>query len=227
MSSPRIRSLVVVIGALLALPALLPSRPAAASIVVAMDLPALVKQADHIAVVDVVSTSADWDAKHERIFTTVELKVVERWKGAPVAGAEDHLRIVQPGGTVGDLTMTVTGLSTFSPGERALVFLRGTANNARVLGLGQGKRPMRQESTSGKWMVSRPTMREATLVKPRADHSGATAPSVSPTNLKQSTGTVGNSSSTGGVTPAADSTRDRGLDEMRAEVKSLMGVATP
>ena len=206
-----------VIGALLALPAVLVSHPAAASIVVAMDLPTLVKQADHIAVVDVVSASSDWDAKHERIFTTVELKVVERWKGAPASGAADHLRVVQPGGTVGDLTMTVTGLSTFSPGERALVFLRGAANNARVLGLGQGKRPMRLESSSGKWLVSRSNMRQATLVKPRSSTPGSTA----------SGETSSKAAPLVPVKPAADSTRDRALDEMRSEVKSLLGAGTP
>lgn len=208
----------VAIGALVALPALLSSPPAAASIVVAMDLPALVKQADHIAVVDVLSTSADWDAKHEKIFTTVELKVVERWKGAPAAGVEDHLRVVQPGGTVGDLTMTVTGLSTFSPGERALVFLRGAAGNARVLGLGQGKRPMRLEPSSGKWLISRPNLRQATLVKPRATTTGP-APS--------SGQTAGKATPIVPVTPPADATRERALDDMRSEVKSLLGAATP
>ena len=215
MSSPVRRALVVAIGALVALPSLSSFRPAVASIVVAMDLPALVKQADHIAVVDVLSTSSDWDAKHEKIFTTVELKVVERWKGAP-AGADDHLRIVQPGGTVGDLTMTVTGLSTFSPGERALVFLRGAASNARVLGLGQGKRPMRLESSSGKWLISRASLHQTTLVKPRVATpgvpSGQTASKASPVVP---------------VTAAAGPTRELGLDEMRSEVKSLLGTATP
>lgn len=206
------------IGALVALPVLLQSPPAAASIVVAMDLPALVKQADHIAVVDVLSTSADWDAKHEKIFTTVELKVVERWKGAPASGVEDHLRIVQPGGTVGDLTMTVTGLSTFSPGERALVFLRGAAGSARVLGLGQGKRPMRLESSSGQWLISRPNLRQATLVKPRA---------AAPGSATSSGQAAGKAIPIVPVTPTPEATRERGLDEMRSEVKSLLGAATP
>ena len=215
--------MVVAIGALVALPAflssLVPCRPAAASIVVALDLPTLVKDADHIAVVDVVSTSADWDAKHQRIFTTVDLKVVERWKGVPVAGSEDHLRVVQPGGTVGDLTMTVTGLSTFSRGERALVFLRGAATNARVLGLGQGKRPMRLESTSGKWMVSRPNMHQATLVKPHA---------ITPAPKTSGAPVAGDAASKAApIVPAADSTHDRGLDELRSEVKSLLGAGTP
>jgi len=201
---------------------MLSSRPVAASIVVAMDLPALVKQADHIAVVDVLSTSSDWDAKHEKIFTTVELKVVERWKGAPVAGTEDHLRVVQPGGTVGDLTMTVTGLSTFSPGERALVFLRGTAGNARVLGLGQGKRPMRLESASGKWLVSRSSLHQTTLVKPRT-----ATPGTPPTSSQPSGQSASKAVPIVPVAPAAETARERGLDEMRSEVKSLLGAATP
>ena len=184
-------------------------RPAIASIVVAMDLPALVREADHIAIVDVVSTTADWDAKHERIFSTIDLKVVERWKGAAAAG-EDHLRIVQPGGTVGDLTMTVTGLSTFSPGERALVFLRGTSTQARVLGMGQGKRPMRFESVSGKWLVQAPNLRQSTLVQPRV---------ATPANGKL---TPLPSAST-----AKTLVRERGLEDFRSEVKTLIGTTTP
>jgi hypothetical protein len=184
-------------------------RPAAASIVVAMDLPTLVREADHIAVVDVVSTTADWDAKHERIFSTIDLKVVERWKGAAAAG-EDHLRIVQPGGTVGDLTMTVTGLSTFSPGERALVFLRGTSTQARVLGMGQGKRPMRLETVSGKWLVQAANLHQSTLVQPRV---------ATPTN--------GKLAPLPAAATARTPVRERGLEDFRSEVKTLIGTTTP
>jgi hypothetical protein len=188
---------------------------AEASIVVAMDLPALVQQAEHIAVVDVVSTSADWDAKHERIFSTIDLKVVERWKGTAPSTGEDRLRIVQPGGTVGDLTMTVTGLSTFTVGERALVFLRGTANHARVLGMSQGKRPMRFVATSGKWMVGAPNLHQATLLKPR---DPATTSGKLPTSLPPAaTPTT--------PTPTAATTREREVEALRTEVKALVGTA--
>lgn len=190
-----------------------------ASIVVAMDLPALVQQADHIAVVDVVSTTADWDAKHERIFSTVELKVIERWKGVPPASGDDRVRIVQPGGTVGDLTMTVTGLSTFTPGERALVFLRGPANHARLLGMSQGKRLMRFESTSGKWLVEAPNLRQATLLRPRAPAStnGSVTTPLAPATRVTPTASARSS--------AQASARERGLDDFRSEVKVLLGTA--
>src|SRR5438132_9343092 len=121
------------VAGLLAGGAVFQSRPAQASIVMALDLPDLVQQADHIALVDVLSQHADWDSKHERILSTIELKVVERWKGrgAPASGVpSDRITVIQAGGTVGDLTMTVTGLSTFAAGERALVFLRGDATAA-------------------------------------------------------------------------------------------------
>jgi hypothetical protein len=181
--------------------------PATASIVRALELPDMVQQADHIAVVDVISQRSDWDAKHERIFSTVELKVVERWKGQSET-AEDHLTIIQPGGTVGDLTMTVTGLSAFSPGERAVVFLRGAAHNARVLGLSQGKRPMRYDATARTWWIKQASRRDVTLVKtPGATNPVSTPASVTPNRLQSRV-------------------QQTGLDDFRTEVRALIGTPT-
>src|SRR5436190_14153070 len=152
------------------------SRPAQASIVVAMDLSDLVKRAEHIVLVDVLSKQADWDSKHERILSTIELKVVERWKGqTPTGGAEERITVVQPGGTVGDLTMTVTGLSAFAPGERALLFLTGTTQNAHVLGMSQGKRAVRFDTSSQRWIVHAPDLRQTTVVRPRISSPSGTA----------------------------------------------------
>jgi hypothetical protein len=125
--------------------------PARASLVVALDLPTMVERADHVAVVDVGNVSAAWDEKHERILTTVDLTVVEAWKGPMVPAA--HLRIVQPGGTVGDITQKVFGLTEWASGERALVFLRGAPTGASVVGMAQGKRVMTRDATTRRWMV--------------------------------------------------------------------------
>ncbi|MES1208152.1 MAG: hypothetical protein ABUS79_19630, partial [Pseudomonadota bacterium] len=54
-------------------------RTAAASIMMALDLTDLVKQAEHIAVVEDVGVRAAWDDRHERIYSTIELRVVESW----------------------------------------------------------------------------------------------------------------------------------------------------
>jgi len=186
--------------------AFLESRSAQASIVMALELPDLVQQADQIALVDVLSQHADWDSKHERILSTVELKVVERWKGDRAAGdaASDRITVVQPGGTVGDLTMTVTGLSTFTAGERALVFLRGNVSAAHVVGMGQGKRRVRFEAATNRWLVHAPDLRNATLVKPRV-----ATPAAGPA-----------AGSLQRVTPPAGETA---LDDLRVQVKALMG----
>jgi hypothetical protein len=172
-------------------------RRARASLVVALDLPTMVERADHVAVVDVTAVSAAWDDKHERIFTTIDLSVVESWKGAMAPAS--HVRIVQPGGQVGDIQMTVFGMSQFTPGERALVFLRGTPGAASVVGMAQGKRLVRRDGATGRWMVHAPQRQGASFVR-------APGGTVSPTS-----------------TPPVFETRLRGLDELRTEVRDLVG----
>jgi hypothetical protein len=169
-----------------------------ASLVVALDLPTMVDRSDHVAVVDVASVSAAWDDKHERILTTIDLAVVETWKG-PMAPAA-HVKVVQPGGAVGDIQMTVFGMSQFTPGERALVFLRGAPTAASVVGMAQGKRLVRRDLATGRWMVHAPDRAGASFVR-------APAPTT--------------------ATPPVFETRLRGLDDLRAEVRGLVGRAAP
>ena len=111
----------------------------------------MVERAERIAVVDVVSVQAAWNARHERITTAVQLQIVESWKGGLQPGTQ--LTVLQPGGTVGDVTTTVDGMPRFTPGERTLVFLHGPTDRATVVGLTQGKRPLRRDPTSGRWLV--------------------------------------------------------------------------
>jgi len=139
--------------------------PARASLLVALDMSAMVERADTVAVVDVASARAAWDARHERIVTTVELTVVESWKGSAAPAA--RLVVAQPGGTVGDVTMTVLGMPRFSPGERALVFLHGPADRAAVVGLAQGKRALRLDPAGG-WIVGAPERAGAAFVRTAA-----------------------------------------------------------
>jgi hypothetical protein len=134
-----------------------------ASLILALDLPTLVARAEQISVVDVVSVKAAWNAEHDRIVTTVDVAVVDCWKGT--AAPASHVQIVQPGGTVGDLTMRIDGMPRFSPGERALLFLRGSADRASVVGMAQGKRPLSREAGSGRWLVSAPDRAGADFVR--------------------------------------------------------------
>jgi hypothetical protein len=166
---------------------------ARASLVVALDLPTMVAQADHVAVVDVAGVSAAWDEKHERILTTIDLSVVESWKGPMTPSS--RVKVVQPGGTVGDIQMTVFGMTRFEPGERALVFLRGAPAAASVVGMAQGKRLVRRDAATGRWMVHAPD---------RAGASFVLAPGAP----------VG--------TPPVFDARLRGLDEVRAEIRGIL-----
>lgn len=137
--------------------------PARASLVLALDLPTMVTRSDHVAVVDVASVKADWDAQHEQILTTIDLVVVENWKGSQAAGA--HFTVVQPGGTVGDLTQVVHGMTHFVPGERAVVFLSGRADHVHVVGMAQGKRLVRRDASSGRFVVHAPDKAGATFIR--------------------------------------------------------------
>lgn len=225
---PR-RAAVFLVGALSLVAPVLGPRAARASILVALDLPEMVRQSQHIAVVEVTSVQSAWDERHERIFSTIELKVVESWKaGTAVSGMPtDRLTIVQPGGTVGDINMKVTGLGSFSQGERTLVFLRGPANRAQVVGMTQGKRTVRLDASSKRWMVAPPDLRSATLVK------APVAPPAPATPTLPSGGTPNGVSSTspGPATPSPrtslPSARELPLDDFRAEVKRLLEARNP
>ncbi|HSS38094.1 MAG TPA: hypothetical protein VLT58_04940 [Polyangia bacterium] len=167
--------------------------PARATLVVALDLPGMVERAERIAVVDVVSVQAAWNARHERITTAIQLQVVDGWKGGLPPGT--RLTVLQPGGTVGDITTTVDGMPRFVPGERTLVFLHGPADRATVVGLTQGKRPLRRDPRSGRWMVRGP------------DRAGADFIRLRPTTPAPGTAVI--------------DSRERPLEELRAQVQAL------
>jgi hypothetical protein len=130
------------------------ARPARASMVLAMDLGALTQNAERIVVGEVTTVNSAWDKKHERILTTIEVKVSELWKGQMPAGGV--VTIVQPGGVADGIEMRVHGMPQFAPGERAVLFLRGGATPQQqhaVVGMGQGKRGLAFDAASKRWMV--------------------------------------------------------------------------
>jgi hypothetical protein len=130
--------------------ALLVPSLAAASLVQALDLAELTARADRIVVAQVVSTSCEWDSSGRNIHSRIEIKVEETWKGSVVPG--ERVVIVQPGGTVGDVEMRVHGMPSFAPGEKAVLFLAGQGA-PRVVGMSQGKRPLRWDDTAKRWVA--------------------------------------------------------------------------
>ncbi|MDI7269469.1 MAG: hypothetical protein QME96_15890 [Myxococcota bacterium] len=115
---------------------------AGATVVLALDFDRMAAEADRAVVGTVVSVHARWSADGERIETVVDLEIEQDMSG--VSGPP-VLRIVQPGGTIGDVGLVVFGLPAFHEGERALLFLRaggvdgfGEAHHS-VFGMAQGK----------------------------------------------------------------------------------------
>lgn len=164
------------------------ARAGHASLVLALDTNELTKRADHIAVADVVSVQSAWDQSHKKIFTTIDLSVVESWKGGTQPAS--HITVVQPGGTVGDIAMTVFGMSHFTPGERTLVFLRGTTAAAGVVGMAQGKRPMTHDAASGKWTVGLSNSAGLERVAPKGSKPSPSAAIEVPRSLDEMRGQV-------------------------------------
>ena len=132
-----------------------------------MELPALTAEADTIVVAEVISAVASFEDDHRAIRTVVELSVEETWKARGSSSART-IRIVQPGGVVGDLEMRVHGLPTFRVGERSVLFLN--AHNKRhaefgfmLTGLGQGKRTLFKNSEGE--LIAAPSDRSAAVRK--------------------------------------------------------------
>ncbi len=119
-----------------------------ASMLRTMSLAELVTAADQIVVGRIVSVNAAWDPAHRKIFSTIEVKVEESWKGS----ANGLVTIVQPGGTVGEIEMTVHGMPKFTVGERSLLFLQGRAR-FQVVGMSEGERPLSWDASSQQWLV--------------------------------------------------------------------------
>jgi hypothetical protein len=123
---------------------------AAGSLVQALDTAELTARAERIVVAQVLSTKSEWDSANLNIHTRIEIKVEEAWKGSVAPG--EQIVIIQPGGTVGDIEMRVHGMPNFTPGEKAVLFIAGLAA-PRVVGMSQGKRPVRWDSTAKRWVA--------------------------------------------------------------------------
>ncbi len=99
-------------------------------------LPELVREADQVVHGRVISARAVPD--DTRIFTEYVVEV-RAWAKTP--GAEPStITIRQPGGTWGDVTMTVVGAAHFAPGQELVLFTRdyGGRGHQQVVNLQQG-----------------------------------------------------------------------------------------
>jgi hypothetical protein len=111
---------------------------ASASSVEALSDQELVSRARVVVHATVTRVTAEWDDKHTRVFTVVELTPLETLKGdaAPVVS----LRL--PGGTKDGIVTLVHGMPKFDEGEEVVLFVSEVHPATGVcvpVGLGQGK----------------------------------------------------------------------------------------
>jgi len=114
----------------------------------------------------VLSADSYWNDTHTKIFTRVLVGADETYKGEHRAVVE----LVQLGGTVGNVKVTVQGALQWTPGEEVLLFAEPyDLTNYQVLGLSQGKFAVRRDERTGAAYVEvPPTDSDALLGAPPA-----------------------------------------------------------
>jgi hypothetical protein len=107
--------------------------------------------ADKIVQGTVTATRSFWNAEGTKIFTEITVASDETYKGRP----EGTVRILQLGGTVDNVQVTVHGALAWTPGEEVLLFLEAYRDGAHVVsGLSQGKYNVVRDLHSGEVFVT-------------------------------------------------------------------------
>lgn len=109
-----------------------------------------------------------WNEDRSRILTSVDVRVEQSFKGTP----SPVVRIVQMGGVVDGVRMTVAGALQWTAGDEVLVFLESTARDYRVAGFTQGRFDLERDPVTRQIYATRAASGETRLV----DRPGA-APS--------------------------------------------------
>ena len=105
---------------------------AAQAITIPLSLSELTGLADTVVLGTVVSSSSQWNAEHNNIYTEVVVSVADSLKGS---AGEKTITIIVPGGTVGEITQWVEDTATFEAGEQVGLFLEDL-NSAKVSEMG-------------------------------------------------------------------------------------------
>ena len=102
-----------------------------------------------------VANSSAW---HDgEIWTFTSFTVEDAWKGAP-SGAAQRLTVRLLGGSVGNLSSTVSGVPRFRPGEEVILFLQPTARgDYSIVSWVQGTFRIHRDGRSGVEIVVQDT----------------------------------------------------------------------
>lgn len=130
----------------------------------------------------VESVRSYWNETHTKIFTETSVTVDETYKGGTVPNA----RIVQLGGVVGNVRMTVHGALSWRPGEEILLFLEPfDPGTYQVSGFCQGKFPVEREPGTGKPFVKAPIMEDGRVLNLAPDAPVTAPPRVQKVSLNK------------------------------------------
>lgn len=141
---------------LLALGLLLPGAPEVqATQVVPLALPELATDAGLVVEGRVVAQRSFWNEARSRILTEVDVEVVQSHKGRQPA----RVTIVQMGGVVDGVRMTVHGALSWNVDEEVLLFLEPSLpGRHRVAGFSQGKFEIHTDERTGERWAVRPAL---------------------------------------------------------------------
>lgn len=102
-----------------------------------------------------LGNSTAWDSGEIWTFTTFSIE--DTWKGAP-PGAAAQLTVRLLGGSLGNLTSTVSGVPRFRPGEEVILFLEPTSRgDFSIVSWVQGTFRIRRDARTGSEVVVQDT----------------------------------------------------------------------
>lgn len=129
--------------------------------IVHMDPQKLADAASAVVRGTVVGSESYWNASRSKIFTETTITVDESYKGSP--GGE--VRVLQVGGVVDGVQVTVHGALQWRQGEEVVVFLE-SADSGKYLvsGFSQGKFQVERDPLTGRAFVQRPDLEDVELV---------------------------------------------------------------
>jgi hypothetical protein len=123
-----------------------------------MSLAQMSRAAPVIVRAECLENSAAWDA--EEIWTFTSFAVQEAWRGAP----PPRIVVRLLGGTIDDLTSSVSGIPRFRPGEEVILFLEPTrAGDFSIVSWMQGTFRIRHDPRTGEETVTQDTASFATF----------------------------------------------------------------
>jgi hypothetical protein len=93
----------------------------ALAIMRALSTEELTRNSDIVIVGEVEEKSSFWSEDRKRIFTRVTVKIEERVRGQYL---EERLEVEYEGGEIGEIGLRVSDVTSFSKGERVLLFLK-------------------------------------------------------------------------------------------------------